>query len=79
MLPRSSTIESGRSEGRDTIVKHVRAGSKMGAMLTARVDAISEIPFRAQRVNRVESMGNARFLDKWKVYIVDEQEMETVP
>lgn len=78
VLPRATTTELGRREGKNTVTKVVRAASKPGAMLTARVDAIGEIPLRAQRVGRVESLGNSRFLDKWVVEVEDRQELESI-
>lgn len=78
MLPRATTTELGRSQGKDTITKVVRAASKPGAILTARLDAVQEIPLRSQEVARVNSMGNDRFLDKWTVEIRDTQDLENI-
>lgn len=78
MLPRSTTTDLGRSQGKDTVTKLVRAGSKPGAIITARVDAIQEIPIRAQEVGMVKSLDDSRFLNKWVVEIRDTQDLETI-
>jgi len=78
MLPRSTTVEIGRSEGRDVVTKLVRASSKPGAMVTARIDALSEIPLRSQRVIVVENLSNDRVLDKWKVEIKDTEDLRDI-
>lgn len=78
MLPRSTTVDFGRREGKDTITKVVRAGSKPGAILTARLDAAQSIPLRSQSVFRVASKENDRFLNKWEVEIRDENELENL-
>lgn len=76
MLPRANTVKFGQREGKDTVTKIVRGASKPGAILTARLDAMQEVPIRSQEVVRVESLGNDRFLDQWEVEISDRKELE---
>lgn len=78
MLPRVRTTELGKTDGRDTIEVVVRAASKPGAILTARADAVTSIPVREQSVDRVESLDNDRFLNKWKVEISDTESMKSL-
>jgi len=76
MLLRSTTVDAGKAQGKDSVTKLVRASSKPGAIITARVDAIGQIPIRSQKIGVVQNKGNSRFLDKWKVEIRDKQELE---
>lgn len=78
MLPRSTTTNFGKSQGKDEVTKIVRAASKYGAIVTARVDAISEIPIRSQQVGMVQSKETERFLNKWEVRIRDTRDFENV-
>lgn len=72
-LLRTSVSELGRKEGKDTIEIAVRAGSKPGAIITARLSAAQFVPFREQNITRVENRGNDRFLDKWVVEVQDSE------
>jgi len=74
-IPRAATVDFGRSRGRDMAEIIVRAGSKPGAMMTARAEAMKTIPFREQNVEYVEQMEGNRFMNKWRVKITDEQSM----
>lgn len=78
MLPRADTTDFGSHNGKDAVTKVVRAASKPGAMLTARVDAIQNIPFRSQEIVEVENLDNNRLLNKWRVLIRDRQELENI-
>lgn len=78
MLPRASTVDFGMKEGKDTVTKVVRASSKPGAMLTARLDAIQSIPLRSQEVARVKIQETDRVFNKWVVEIRDNNELENV-
>lgn len=75
---RSTTVDLGKSQGRDTITKVVRATSKPGAIITARLDAATEIPLRSQRLESVKNLGTSRLFNKWEVELTDEQELEVV-
>lgn len=69
--PRATVVNFGRDRGDDMAEVIVRAGSKQGAILTARWGAITLIPFREQKVEYVEQVDSDRFLNKWSVKIVD--------
>lgn len=78
MLPRATTQKVGRNQGRDSVTKVIRATSKPGAIVTARVDALKIIPFRSQHVYRVESKEDNRLFSKWLVEIRDEEVMDDI-
>lgn len=78
MLPRADTVNFGVRNGKDAVTKLVRASSKPGAIITARIDAIQNIPLRSQSVARVEIQETDRFLNKWIVEIRDENELENI-
>jgi hypothetical protein len=78
MLPRADTVEYGMKQGKDSVKKVVRATNKPGAILTARLDAIRNIPLRSQSVARVEIQETDRLLNKWVVEIRDNNELENL-
>jgi len=78
MLPRSTTVEFDKIDQRETVTKMVRAASKPGAILTARVDAVRQIPLRSQDVTKVNSKGESRFLNQWEVEIQDRKDLKTI-
>jgi len=63
----------GQSRGKDLAEIVVRAGSKTGAIMTARAEAIKTIPFREQQIEYVEQLDSDRFLNKWRVEISDQE------
>lgn len=69
--PRATVVDFGRDRGDDMAEVIVRAGSKPGAIVTARWGALTLIPFREQKVEYVEQLDSDRFLNKWSVKIVD--------
>lgn len=71
--PRATVVNFGRSQGDDMAELIIRAGSKPGAILTARREAMSMIPLREQEVVYTEQMDSDRFLNKWRVKVVDKQ------
>jgi len=75
VLPRANLTGLEREQARDVAVVEIRAGSKMGAVLTARVESARSIPLRDQEITRVENMSNDRFLDKWRVHVRDTEGM----
>jgi hypothetical protein len=56
----------------------VRAGSKPGAMMTARLGAVSLIPLREQKVEYVEQVDSDRLMNKWRIRVVDRKSMSTI-
>lgn len=77
-IPRATTVDFGRNRGDDMAEIIVRAGSKPGAMMTARAEALKTIPFREQKIEYVEQMDQDRFLNKWRVKIVDQKSMSSI-
>lgn len=69
--PRATVVDFGRDRGDDMAELIVRAGSKHGAILTARWGSVTLIPLREQKVEYVEQVDSDRFLNKWRVKIVD--------
>ena len=76
--PRATVVDFGRSQGDDMAELIVRAGSKPGAMLTARVESVSMMPLREQKVEYVEQIDSDRFMNKWRVKIVDKKSMSNI-
>lgn len=74
-LLRSSIVEVGQKQGKDTATISVRAGSKLGAIAAARLRGVQFSPLREQKVTRVENLSNDRFLDKWVVDVQDQEEV----
>ena len=69
-------IVGGGVEKTETLELMVRAGSKPGAMVTARVQAAQIIPLREQSISVVEQLDTARFLNKWRIEIEDRRSMD---
>lgn len=76
--PRANIVDLGRNRGDDMVKVLVRAGSKTGAIVTARVEAMKSIPLREQNVEYVEQLDNSRFFNKWEVDITDQESMEPI-
>jgi hypothetical protein len=74
-LLRTSLVEVGKKQGKDTATVSVRAGSKAGALLAARIRAGQFAPIREQKVTRVKNLSNDRFMDKWVVDVQDTEAM----
>lgn len=72
---RTEIVDITEKQGKDTVSISVRAASKMGAILTARLAAISVIPIREQKVMVVNNLSNDRVFDKWKVEVADVEQM----
>lgn len=64
--------------GKESVELAVRAASKPGAVMTARVEAVGTIPFRSQKVVKAQSEDNSRFLNKWSVVVVDTKQAKDV-
>lgn len=77
-IPRATVVNLSRNRGDDMVEVVVRAGSKPGAMVTARVEAFKTIPFREQEVKYVEQLDKDRFFNKWRVEIVDQESMSSI-
>lgn len=75
VLPRANITDFGKKQAKDTATLNVRAASKAGAILTARIEAAQTIPIREQQVIVAKSLGNDRIFDKWEVQIRDKEEM----
>lgn len=78
MLPRADTTGFGKHQGKESITKVVRATNKAGAIFTARLDAMTSIPLRDQKVVVVDGKTNERVFDQWEVKIVDVNEISTL-
>ena len=76
--PRANTVGMGQSRGKDLAEIVVRAGSKTGAIMTARVEAVKTIPFREQQIEYVEQLDSDRLLNKWRVEISDQESMADI-
>lgn len=76
--PRASTVGIKRTRGMDTAEIIVRATSKTGAILTARIQAIGTIPLREQQIEYVEQLDTDRAFNKWRVEISDQETMANV-
>jgi hypothetical protein len=75
---RGQIVNSDTTNRGQTVVVSIRAGSKTGAMLSSRLNAIRTIPLREQEVISVESVSNERFLDRWEVEISDQRSMSNI-
>lgn len=75
---RTSILEMGKKQGKDTATVSVRAGSKLSAVALARMRSGQIIPLREQKVTRVENLSNDRFLDKWVVDVQDQEELSNL-
>lgn len=75
---RGSVTSFERDQGKDVAVVVVRAGSKMGAALTARLTSMQLIPFREQEVVSMKNLSNDRFLDKWEVRVKDSESLRNI-
>ena len=74
-LLRSTVTDFGNKQGKDTVEITVRAASKPGAMLAARLKSFRIIPFREQQVIEVDNLSNDRILDKWVIQVQDTSEL----
>jgi hypothetical protein len=72
-IPRATTVGMERDRGKDMAEIIVRAGSKTGAILTARLEAVKTIPLREQKVVYIEQLDTDRFFNKWRVEISDQE------
>jgi len=77
-LPRATVVDYTRNQGKDEAEIIVRAGSKAGAMMTARLEAFKTIPFREQEVSYVRQMDSDRLMNKWRVRVTDQESMASV-
>lgn len=75
---RGNITNFGNVNGKETAEVTVRAGSKPGAVVAARLRAMSIIPMREQAVGEIRNMSNMRFFDQWVVTIQDKKELENV-
>lgn len=71
--PRATIINSRRIDAKEEVEVSVRAGSKLGAILSARIAAARFIPFRDQQMMQATSEDNERFFNVWKVRIRDKE------
>lgn len=71
-VPRATTVGMERSRGKDMAEIIVRAGSKTGAIVTARLEAVKTIPLREQKVVYTEQLDTTRFFNKWRIEITDQ-------
>jgi hypothetical protein len=74
-VPRATTVDMTRNQGKDEAEIIVRAASKAGAIITARANALSIMPVREQKIEYVEQMDSDRLLNKWKVRVKDQDSM----
>ena len=72
-IPRATTVGMERDRGKDMAEIIVRAGSKTGAIVTARLEAVKTIPLREQKVVYIEQLDTDRFFNKWRVEISDQE------
>lgn len=70
-LLRAQVVGMQDRQAKDTVKVVVRAGSKFGAIATARLAVIRTIPLRNQELFDVVNTSNTRFFDKWEVEISD--------
>lgn len=75
---RGNITEFGNINGKEAVEITVRAGSKPGAVVAARLRAMSVIPVREQAVGEIRNLSNMRFFDQWTVTIQDKKELENV-
>jgi hypothetical protein len=78
MLPRAQTVGRGKESGQEVMELVIRASSKPGAIITARLEAARTIPLRSQKVVKADTQDNARFFDKWEVVVADTKEAESM-
>lgn len=69
--PRSTVLDHNRMDAKEQMQIAVRAGSEMGAVVAARIEAARLIPFRDQEVIEISNADNARFFNVWKVTVRD--------
>jgi len=75
---RGTITDFGNINGKETVEVSVRAGSKPGAVVAARLRAMSIIPMREQAVGEIRNVSNMRFFDQWVVTVQDKKELENV-
>lgn len=71
-MPRATTVGMEQSRGKNMAEIIVRAGSKTGAIVTARLEAVKTIPLREQKVIYTEQLDTNRFFNKWRIEIADQ-------
>lgn len=73
--PRATILRFEKFDGKDRAELSVRAGSKMGAMVAARIETAHLIPIRDQEVVSATIKDTDRFLNVWQVSV---QNNETI-
>jgi len=75
---RGNITEFGKDNGMESVTVSIRAASKPGAIMAARLTAIPLIPLREQSLGAVKSVSNMRMFDQWVVTIRDTKELENI-
>lgn len=75
---RGTVTEFTRVNGREAVQVTVRAASKPGAVMAARLAAMTVVPFREQGVGEIRNLSNMRLFDQWTIMVIDRKELENV-
>jgi len=75
---RGTITEFSKNNGKDSVNVSVRAASKPGAIMAARLTASSLIPLREQSLANVRNISNMRLFDQWVITIRDMKELQNV-
>lgn len=78
LLPRATITDFGTSAGKSDTEVTVRAATKIGAILTARLASLSTTPLREQETGEVHNLTEDRLLNQWVVHIQDSNSMENI-
>lgn len=75
---RSTVSEVTRKEGKTAAVVVVRASSKMGAIVAARIVSVQMMSLRSQKIVEVNRLSEGRVLDSWEVVVKDENKLDII-
>jgi len=67
--PRATVVSFEKFDAKDRAKVNVRAGSKIGAVLSARINTATFIPIRDQNVISAKVKDTERFFNVWEVEV----------
>jgi len=71
--PRATVTRFDKFDGKDRAEVSVRAGSKVGAMVAARMATVHLVPLREQEVVSAGIKDTDRFFNVWKVSVQNKE------